>query len=138
MPRLRKNAACHFAERGLNDGGIGMLCDMTAETVRRHTKRAISLIIAKSVAQEISRGTFYPLNGEGIQNERKIPCNIKMVPPTGIFCQSVCTAAFFYILIMHDILFEMCDKDVIHLRRSQTILKLSISILKKERHTASL
>lgn len=60
---LRKNAACYFAERGLNDSEIGTLCGMTPETVRHYTKRARSLIIAKSVADKITRGDVLPYTG---------------------------------------------------------------------------
>jgi integrase len=53
---LRKNAACYLAELGLNDSEIGAICGMTPDTVRHYTKRARSLMIARSVWEKITRG----------------------------------------------------------------------------------
>jgi integrase len=60
---LRKNAACYLAELGLNDSEIGAICGMTPETVRHYTKRARSLMIARNVAEKITRGDVLPSEG---------------------------------------------------------------------------
>jgi Phage integrase family len=60
---LRKNAACYFAELGVNDSDIGSICGMTPETVRHYTKRARSLMIARRLAEKITRGDVLPSEG---------------------------------------------------------------------------
>jgi integrase len=60
---LRKNAACYLAELGLSEMEIGAVCGMTPETVRLYTKRARSLMIARQLAEKITRGDVLPSEG---------------------------------------------------------------------------
>lgn len=53
---LRKNAACHLAELGLNDGEVGAICGMTQDTVRHYTKRKRTKLIAQGAADRIQKG----------------------------------------------------------------------------------
>lgn len=59
---LRKNAACYLAELGLNDSEIGAIVGMTAATVRHYTKRKRAFMIARGVADRVTRGDVLQLN----------------------------------------------------------------------------
>lgn len=58
---LRKNAACYLAEMGLNDSEIGAIVGMTPQTVRHYTKRKRAYMIARGVAERVTRGDVLPL-----------------------------------------------------------------------------
>lgn len=58
---LRKNAACYLAETGLNDSEIGAIVGMSPQTVRHYTKRRRAYMVAKSVADRITKGDVLPL-----------------------------------------------------------------------------
>ena len=73
---LRKNAAYHLAELGLNDGEIGAVCGMTPDTVRHYTKRKRTKIIAQGAADRIQKGDV-------AADENRKPFVFNMVTPTG-------------------------------------------------------
>jgi integrase len=60
---LRKNACCYLAELGLSDTEIGAIVGMTPGTVRHYTKRKRAYMIARGVADRVTRGDVLPLKG---------------------------------------------------------------------------
>ena len=60
---LRKNACCYLAELGLNDSEIGAIVGMTPGIVRHYTKRKRTLMIARGVADRVTRGEILSLKG---------------------------------------------------------------------------
>lgn len=60
---LRKNACCYLAELGLSDMEIGAIVGMTAGTVRHYTKRKRAFMIARGVADRVTRGDVLPISG---------------------------------------------------------------------------
>jgi integrase len=60
---LRKNACCYLLEMGLNDVQVGSTLGMSAEMVRHYGKRARSLMIAKSLAEQLTGGNVLILPG---------------------------------------------------------------------------
>lgn len=60
---LRKNAACYLKELGLSDLEIGTIVGMTPQTVRKYTKRASALMVARGVAERIVKGDVVPISG---------------------------------------------------------------------------
>lgn len=64
---LRKNACCYLAELGLNDSEIGAIVGMTPQTVRHYTKQRRALMIARGVAERVTRGDVLPLKAGRIK-----------------------------------------------------------------------
>ena len=60
---LRKNAACYLVEMGLSDAEVGAIVAMTPETVRHYSKRARTLMMARGVADKVTKGDVVPLKG---------------------------------------------------------------------------
>jgi len=60
---LRKNAACHLVELGLNHQEAGALCGMTPAMVDHYTKRKQVYLIAQRLADRITGATISGLSG---------------------------------------------------------------------------
>lgn len=60
---LRKNACCYLAELRLNDSEIGAVVGMTPQTVRHYTKRKRAFMIARGVADRVTRGDVLQIKG---------------------------------------------------------------------------
>lgn len=60
---LSKNACCYLAELGLNDSEVSAVVGKTPQTVRHYTKRKRAFMVARGVAERVTRGDVLPITG---------------------------------------------------------------------------